>query len=61
MESTFLNQKMFALDCAIIKTREIITIRLLMDMGDMMEQMLHILPLQEFSQVPQVENGPKIQ
>ena len=61
MENTFLSQKKFALGCAITKTREIITIRLLMDMGAMMEQMLHILPLLEFSQVPQVKNSPKVQ
>ena len=61
MVNTFLSQMKFALGCAIIKTRETLTIRLLMDMELMMGQMLHILLLLEFSPVPQVKNSPKVQ
>ena len=54
MESTFHNQKMYALDYAIANSLETHTIHLQMDMEVMMEQMQPTHPLLEFFPILQV-------
>ena len=54
MASTFLNEKMYALDCAIANSLETHTIHLQTAMVVMMEQMQPTHPLLEFFPILQV-------